>query len=622
MKNVITLLIAICQLSIVTMNAAVKVHTIGDSTMADYDESTTDKRGWCTYLGSFFDANFVTVNNRGKSGASSRTFYDQAAYWQSVKSQMNEGDYLLIQFAHNDENNGGLDVIEYNQYLKNHGQAELTDLRGTCPNTTYKEFLRKYVDEARALGVTPVLVAPICRKYFSGNAIRRNGQHDLGDKFSKIENGVLYENQSVPATDHSMDYVYQMKLVAEEKSVPFIDLTTATRDLYIQYGEQQCTQLLFCKDDNTHTATLGANLIARQAAQLLKDAGILAEYISIPTSITATPASLSMGETYSGVQLSREVLLTGFGLEPASGTVNIAASGDLLISTDNDTFAATAEAAYEGNTLFQRIYIHATYSLSGDKEDSLVVTSGESLLVVPVTASVISLEEGNAVSAYWQIDSKTMPAAAVVQGPAAAAMTLSSMVAWDVKSEFTDGAETNIPMVRFHNADANGKANWPTTEIDENANRYIDFALTAPTTMEVRVTGISMSLAAHSTSAMCCHINTGFDDEMLQVKTIYERKNFTNKSIEHVSITPTITIAPGHTLHVRILPWHENSSSSGKYICVKDVRIEGMAFAPDMTDLKYDVQTENVQCTKVILDGKLYLMYKGTMYNVQGQIIQ
>lgn len=79
MKNVITLLIAICQLSIVTMNAAVKVHTIGDSTMADYDESTTDKRGWCTYLGSFFDANFVTVNNRGKSGASSRTFYDQAA---------------------------------------------------------------------------------------------------------------------------------------------------------------------------------------------------------------------------------------------------------------------------------------------------------------------------------------------------------------------------------------------------------------------------------------------------------------------------------------------------------------------------------------------------------------
>ena len=90
--------------------------------------------------------------------------------------------------------------------------------------------------------------------------------HDLGDKFSKLENGVLYENQSIPATDHSMDYVFAMQQVAAEKNVPFIDLTSATRDLYIQYGEQQCTDLLFAtKDggqpDGTHTKTLGANLI-------------------------------------------------------------------------------------------------------------------------------------------------------------------------------------------------------------------------------------------------------------------------------------------------------------------------------------------------------------------------
>ena len=175
-----------------------KVHTIGDSTMQDYDEAVTEVRGWATYLGAFFDSEMVTVNNRGKAGASSRTFYKDPSFWASVKQQMSAGDYLLIQFAHNDENNNGLDVDEYNEYLKAQGQAELTDLRGTCPNTTYKEFLRKYVDEAREMGVKPVFVGPICRKYFkTATTLKRAGLHDLGDNFSKLEGGVLYEKQKV-----------------------------------------------------------------------------------------------------------------------------------------------------------------------------------------------------------------------------------------------------------------------------------------------------------------------------------------------------------------------------------------------------------------------------------------
>ena len=102
MRKTISILVAafvICHLSIGNLSAAVKVHTIGDSTMAEYDENTTDKRGWGMYLGSFFDPTFVTVNNRGKSGADTRGFYTGAAYWPSVKSQMSAGDYLLIQLG-------------------------------------------------------------------------------------------------------------------------------------------------------------------------------------------------------------------------------------------------------------------------------------------------------------------------------------------------------------------------------------------------------------------------------------------------------------------------------------------------------------------------------------------
>ena len=635
MKRILSVLFA----AMLLMPAqAIKVHTIGDSTMQDYVESTTEVRGWATYLGSFFDASQVTVNNRGKAGASSRTFYDGAAFWPSVKSQMSAGDYLLIQFAHNDENNSGLDVLEYNAYLTNNGQAALTDLRGTCPNTTYKDYLRLYVDEARALGVNPVFVGPICRKYFlNATTLKRSGMHDLGDKFSKLENGVLYENQSLPAGDSTMSYVKAMKDVAAEKNVPFIDLTSATRDLYIQYGEQQCTDLLFAtkndgSPDGTHTKTLGANLIARLAAQLLQDAGILSQHITIPTDITATPASLSIGETYSGVQQSKEVLLTGFGLEPATGTVNIAASGDLLISTDNENFAATAQAAYEGSTLFQRIYVHATYSSSGDKTDSLVVTSGAKRIVVPVIANVISLAGGTAVSAYWSLEA-TPVAAPVVEGPISAAYSLSNMKAQDKKNDFIEkivGTDTTwVSMVRFHNSDdGSAKTDWPAGEIDENAVRYIDFAVTAPTTMEVRLTNISMDMIGSGIASMSCHINTGFGDDFLTPKTIFERKNMPNSgskaTIMALDLTPILTIPAGETLHVRILPWLENESSarSNKYICLRHVRIEGQAFEPEGTGVENQMVNGKCQNGKFIRDGQLFIFRNGVEYTLKGQMVK
>lgn len=608
-------------MSILTMSGAIKVHTIGDSTMADYDENTTDKRGWCMYLGSFFDATQVTVNNRAKSGADTRGFYDGAAYWTSVKSQMSAGDYLLIQFAHNDEGTVtyGMDNLEYAQYCAANSLPTPTDARGTNPQTTYRDYLRLFIDEARALGVNPILVAPICRAYFSGGDIKRNGRHDLGDKFSKIENGVLYENQSVPATDLSMSYVEAMRIVAEEKNVPFIDLTQATRELYLSYGETQCLNLLFCAGDKTHTNAMGGNLIARLAAKKMKEACILAEYISIPTSISANPTSLTIGETYSGVAQNRELLLTGFDLNPAAGTISITASGDLSVSTDKENYDASVSVAYEGGSVFQKIYVRATYMSAGEKNDLITITSGDLSLQVPVTANVISLDGGSAVSASWALDA--LPVAdAVVEGPVSAAFTMSNMCANNYQSGFTIGDDTDASMIRFHNGET--KTDWPAGEIDENASRYLDFAVTAPATMEVRITAISMDIAAHSTSVMCYHVNTGFGDGFTGVTTIAEKVNMTNLIAESLSLTPMLTIPAGETLHVRILPWHNlGEAKSGKYICVKNVKIEGIAFEPEQG---IDSVTGNPSPVtyKVLKDGQLLILKNGVMYNAQGAIVK
>ena len=445
------------QFSIFIASAAVRVHTIGDSTMADYNPSATDKRGWCTYLGLFFDSTFVTVNNRGKSGASTRTFYEQAAFWPSVKSQMNAGDYVLIQFAHNDEKSNGLDVLEYNAYLKAQGQAELTDLRGTCPNTTYKEYLRRYIRETRELGCTPVLIAPICRKYFTHDGtIRRNGQHDLGDKFSRLENGVLYENQSLPADDHSMDYVWQMHEVAQEMNVPFLDMTSATRELYLRYGNDYCTANLFCQGDKTHTAELGAKFIAQIGARLLKEAGILADYITV--------------HEISDIRDQR-----------------------------SDVSAPDARPRSTFN------YQLSTRNLCVDSQH------------------------------------------------------------------------------RFHNSD-DGKAKtpWPADEIDENAVRYIDLAVTAPADSSIRITTIAMDIAALGGLTMSCHINTGFGDNFTDVHTFYEKVGFPDAfpdtPVTPVVIKPTHLIIPaGKTLHIRILPWlnGETSPRSNRYLSLGNIRIEG-----------------------------------------------
>lgn len=607
------------------MHATIKIHTIGDSTMADYDENTTDKRGWCMYLGSFFDAQNVTVNNRGKSGSDTRGFYTGTAYWASVKSQMSAGDYLLIQFAHNDEGTVtyGMDNLEYAQYCKDNSLPAPTDARGTNPQTTYRDYLRLFIDEARELGVNPVLVAPICRAYFANGDIKRNGRHDLGDKFSKIENGVLYENQSLPADDHSMDYVEAMKIVAQEKNVPFIDLMQATRELYLSYGETQCLKLLFCEGDKTHTNTMGANLIARQAAQLLKEAGILAEYISIPESVSASPNALDFGEVYSGVQQNKELLITGFGLQPATGSVSIASSGDVTISVDKTTYSQSATVNYEGSTLFQKIYVRATYTNEGEQNDNITVSFGNNTLAVPVTASVISLAGGSEVSALWPIVDKATVTNSTVTGPIAANCTMSHMMAADTKSDFTQGDETGITLVRFHNADDGGaKVAWPANEIDENATRYIDFAITAPGTMEVRITKISLDITSHSTSTMCYHINTGFGDNFTDVQTIAEKVNMTNLEIAHLELTPTLTIPAGETLHVRVLPWHNlGEAKSGKYICLRDVKIEGLAFEPGKEGIE-TIQQPEISSEKMLINGQLLIKRNGVFYHVNGQIVR
>ena len=616
-------------LSFSIAQSAIKVHTIGDSTMSWYEDSNV-KRGWGMFLQAFFDPTYVIVNNAGHSGRDSRTFYMENGDWNVVSEAMQSGDYLLIQFGHNDEGNDkdlrGVDNWEYKTYCQENNLTIPSDKRGTNPQTTFRNYLRLFISEARAKGVTPILVSSICRNSWSNGNISRWGQHDLGGDFAKLENGVLQQHLSLPANDSSMSYVHAMREVGKEENVAFIDLMEATRQLFVQYGQANCGSQLFTTGDGTHLNTLAATLVAREAAQLLKNAGILAQYITIPTSIIANPASITIGETYSGVAQNKETILSGFGLEPAAGTLSITASANLQVSLDKESYSETASLSYQDGNLFQKVYIRALYSETGEQKDSVVVVCRDVRVVVPVTATVLSLEGSSAVNAVWALNEKpkSIPVEAVCEGPVSGEMTLSNMAAIDYNSSkvFYDGNGNDATMLRFHNSDVGCAARvpWPAGEIDENAERYIDFSLTAPSTMEVRVTNIELEIAGHSTTAMCCRLRAGIGEAVASGTELIELRNMANQSIQYLHFTPIITIPAGETLHVRILPWmNVTSASDSKYLGVGNVKIEGLAMDPSqgIEDVKSD--TLRMKNRKVLENGTIIVARPdGTKYTLTG----
>ena len=433
------ILLAFCSLLIIPANAAKrKVHTIGDSTMSSYQPAATPKRGWGMYLQAFFNADSVEVNNRGKSGASSRTFYETENLWPSVKKQMSAGDYLIIQFAHNDEKCKGEDVYVQNAKLHAEGKDTLTDMRGTEPNTTYKDYLRKYIDEARAMGVTPILMSPVCRAYFKEGKINAEGRHDLSkDGMDK-------------------NYVRAMQEVADEMGVPFLDMTARTQELYEQQGKEYCMEHYFNCGDKTHTGQEGGMVVAHMAYRLIANCPELTALHHL--------VSLPPVEQY------------------AAYVRNIEESGK--------------KAAFEakGKPFTKTLTVAKTQNMKANKH-----------LYLP-----------------------------------------------------NDGL-------------------WPAGEIDEVANRYIEYALTADKKKGLVIETIYLPVRGKGGDGMNIHINYGLGDHFRNVTTIYENTALPKNKWIEVKISQPILVPAGETIRIRVLPWYDSNGrpQKGKKLELGDLKITG-----------------------------------------------
>ncbi|MBQ4392351.1 MAG: Ig-like domain-containing protein [Prevotella sp.] len=555
---------------------AKKVHTLGDSTMAPYDENATVTRGWGMYFGQFLTGDWTSVNY-AKGGRDTYGGYNEL--WQTAKKQVEPGDYVIISFAHNDEKNGGMDGYELKAYYESIGNttaAAAVDLRGSIPSTTYKANLRKIAEEAQRLGANPILVGAVCRSYFSNGKIRRNGRHDLGDDYSILTDNGPTEKNKLPADDHTMDYTYQMEQLAKEMGLPFINLTQATAELYESYGDTKCHEMLFDGEGSTHFNTTGALLVARTCAQMMKAQGILADNIAIPTDLNVSPLDGDFGQAYKGQTLQKEFTLSGFGLQPENGTVTVAGTSGIELSTDKQNWSSSLRVSYQASTLIQTFYAKVTLAEAGTKEGTITIASADKSIEIPVTATAIVLEGGTEVDAYWRLESDD---SYVLTGPAT--VIPQSWKGMYVQRYTNPNANTVWPDWTGYEATRKTQRNlvvgdaWPADEIDDNPERYIQWGIEPADGTTLSIDEISLFACGCGGNGMCSHIYFSTDNFQTRT-TMFEMKKMPANNMQYVEAKPVVKLKQGQQLLVRVYPWY-NGAATGKTICLSDLHIHGMA---------------------------------------------
>ena len=234
MKPLLPLLLILAACAPAAAAELPRVFLAGDSTMADKPLDLPE-RGWGMALGPLLREG-VAVRNHAMNGRSTKSFLDEGR-WGKLAAELRQGDFVVIQFAHNDE--------------KREDPKRYTD-----PATTFRDNLRRFVREARARGATPLLATPVCRRKFDGAGRLR---------------------------DTHGDYPEAVRAVAREEQVPLIDLERATAAWLQREGDVPSRRFFMWLEpgahpripegrrDDTHFVAAGAEAVAALAVAAIRE---------------------------------------------------------------------------------------------------------------------------------------------------------------------------------------------------------------------------------------------------------------------------------------------------------------------------------------------------------------
>lgn len=276
------------------------LYLIGDSTVRN---STAGQMGWGDPLVNEFDPAKIRVINRAIGGRSSRTFLTEVR-WDAVMAHLKPGDFVLIQFGHND--GGKLNDERCRATIKGIGDEteDIVRITDQQPETvhSYGWYLRKYISEAKAKGATPIVVSLIPRNIWKDGKIGRSDD----------------------------SYAGWAKQVAEQEHALFIDFNNLLGDRYESLGQEK-TAALFAGTDHTHTGPLGAAFNAKVIAAALR------ELKDCDLGQGLLPAELWLPSIFSDhLVLQREMAIPVWGTAVPGAEVKVGLAGESAVAKAGD----------------------------------------------------------------------------------------------------------------------------------------------------------------------------------------------------------------------------------------------------------------------------------------------
>lgn len=260
MKKLLIACAAAVLLTSMKSDNVITIFLIGDSTMANKDISGgKQERGWGMMLANCFTEG-VRVDNHAVNGRSSKSFIDEGR-WDAVLGKIKPGDYVFIQFGHNDE--------------------KPQPARHTDPGSTFDDNLRKYVNETRAKGGIPVLFNSVVRRNFFKIEEKNDDDEALRNTTNsgqptREEGDTLYDTHGL--------YIVAPRSVAQEMGVPFVDANAITHQLEQGLGREASKKLHMWflpgeeesvpdgRQDNTHYNVYGATVVSKLLVEAIADA--------------------------------------------------------------------------------------------------------------------------------------------------------------------------------------------------------------------------------------------------------------------------------------------------------------------------------------------------------------
>ena len=212
---------------------------VGDSTVKNHGAG----EGWGDHVAPFFDTARLQVLNWAMGGRSTRSFIEEGR-WARVLAQMKQGDYVMLQFGHNDQSEITMDRGTLTS-LGSESEMVFSDRDGSPATVrTFGAYLRQYVADARAKGATVIFCTPVPRNWWLDDG-----------RF----NNVMAEHSAL------------IRRLGAELDVPVIDLNRALGERYARMGRRAVSTQWYTVGDNTHTNAAGASVNAAAVVDGLKD---------------------------------------------------------------------------------------------------------------------------------------------------------------------------------------------------------------------------------------------------------------------------------------------------------------------------------------------------------------